>query len=130
MLPGLAALKQTDSELFRRAAAYSLSRVESIPKGEADTSLHIFMGALGCYILSEEAFREYDAKVLEQVRQLQRKEGDFNKGTFSRYTGPGPGLTDRTYVASLYALAMSVDRLEVARTLRLSPPFKLLAEEK
>ena len=73
MLPGLAALKQTDSELFRRAAAYSLSRVESVPKGEADTSLHIFMGALGCYILSEEAFREYDAKVLEQVRQLQRR---------------------------------------------------------
>jgi hypothetical protein len=130
LLPGLAAVKQADSDLFRRAAGYALRGMESVPQGEADTSLHIFMGALAFYVLSDDAFGEYDTKILDQVRKLQRKEGDFNKGTFSRFTGPGPGLTDRAHVASFYALALCVDRLEVARTLKLSTPFKLPAVEK
>ena len=121
-LTALAALQQTDNDQFRKAAPYFLRTFEAIPKGHGCTPMHFFMGSMASYILSDKAFREYDAKVLEQVRQLQRKEGDFNKGP--GFTGPSSDLFDKAYAAGLYALALSADRTEVARKLRLSAPFQ------
>jgi hypothetical protein len=123
MLAALAALRQTDSKVFQRAASYVQHNVDVIMNGHGGTAFHVAIGALGCYILSDDVWQLYESRVLKRVLKEQRKDGSFGGEKYSIPITP-------SFSTAFFALGLMMDRTEVARKLRLSMPFKLASEEK
>jgi hypothetical protein len=118
MLAALAVVDQTDGELFRRAGLYVGRNFEAIPKAAESVALNLALGGLGCYILSDDVWKLYESKLLDRLQKEQCQDGSFKPTVLG-----GPAY-DTAYTTALCAVALNVDRTEVARHLRKSTSSK------
>lgn len=117
----LAALGRADTDAFRRARAFVLGNIEKIPDGHASPSMHVLIGACAAYVLGDDAWRDYDQKVLARVRAAAEKDGFFDdivddSPDDMELMDSRPGL--RRYVTACYAAALAAPQSRFLATLR------------
>ena len=118
-LIGLAALGQSETDMFRKAARYSVNNVETVPFGHASPAMHIGCGSLAFAMLGSEYWSQYQNLHFPKILKAQRADGWFDD--FSQdgsATELGSIEIETAYRTTLYAIGLTADKSEFIKKLR------------
>ncbi len=108
-LIGLAALNQTDDELFTKGVCYVTKNVHTVPYGHASPAMHAVTGSLAFAMLGGEPWREFQSIHFPELLRCQQPDGTFNDfadgpDSLPIMSSPRGGKAYRT---ASYAIALS-----------------------
>lgn len=110
-----------------RAEAFLLANLPKLPEGHASSCLHVFSGAVACYLIGGDAWKRYNELFRDRILRAQRPDGSFKcicsgdvfccdewKAERMEKGALGSPST-RLYISVLFTLVLELERLEILK---------------